>query len=96
MRPLAGMLMKCQGISQVAQRHLTAPKVCTGDELNPSESISFNETVAQYWLRLYDISWLMRDLNKYIARETNKEDNCTGLFWDGRFKSQALLDESAL
>jgi hypothetical protein len=74
---------------------LLPQKYVRGDELNPSESISFNETVAQYWLRLYDISWLMRDLNKYIARETNKEGNCTGLFWEGRFKSQALLDESA-
>jgi hypothetical protein len=64
--------------------------------LGPSESISFNETVAQYRLSLYDISWLMRDLNKYIVREANKEDGCTGRFWEGRFKSQALLDESAV
>jgi hypothetical protein len=38
----------------------------------------------------------MKNLNEYIAREANKEDNCTGRFWEGRYKSQALLDETAV
>jgi hypothetical protein len=37
----------------------------------------------------------MRSLNEPIALQANKEDNCTGLFLEDRFKSQALLDEQA-
>ncbi|MGL6312942.1 transposase [Vibrio sp. WXL103] len=46
--------------------------------------------------RLWSLSWFMKELNYHIACKANKEDSCTGHFWESRFKSQALLDEKAL
>jgi hypothetical protein len=49
-----------------------------------------------YKQHLIDISCFMRSLNEPITREANREDNCTGHFGEGRFKSQALLNEGAI
>jgi len=64
--------------------------------LSEAELKTVRESVKIYRQRLFDVSWFMRCLNEFIAREANKEDKCTGRFWEGRFKSQALLDEKAV
>ena len=45
---------------------------------------------------MHDISWFMKVLNENIAKQANAEDDCTGHFWESRYKSQALLDEQAV
>lgn len=83
------MFYKCPPL---VQRYLDdVDSIFSEAELTEIESLSMT-----YRKRLQCISWFMKLLNEYIARRANKEDECTGYFWERRFRSQAILDEKAL
>lgn len=76
--------------------HILVDRYRNGEALSPSELTVMKEFVATWRQRLHDLGWFMRNINEPIARQANEEDNCKGRFWEGRYKSQALLDEAAL
>ena len=76
----------------LVQRYLSAHR----ERMKPSEIARVEQFAEEYRERFMNISWFMRILNQNIARQANSEDQVTGHFWEGRFKSQVLLDETAL
>lgn len=88
----------------VARRWLTAwstSVLATKQRMAPTQAqvdeiVNDAARVSELRRRLSSISWFMKMLNEFIARRANQEDECTGRFWEGRFKSQRLLDEAAV
>lgn len=66
------------------------------EQMSQGELFQVDRLADLYRQRLCDLSWFMKNLNEFIARKANAEDNVRGHFWESRYKCQALLDEQAL
>lgn len=70
------------------------------DPMNVQKWIEHNtkdsKRLKEYRERLANMGWFMKALKEPLSRMANKEDGCRGAFWEGRYKSIAILDEEAL
>ena len=60
------------------------------------ELVKDRDLVKEMRSRLADPSWFKRQLNQYIATRANKEDDCTGHFFQGRFEHEPISGLFAL
>ena len=62
--------------------HLLVDRYLTEETISAAYLQAVEKLVELWRGRLYDISCYMKCLNEHIARQANKEDKCTGRFWE--------------
>ncbi|PCI64913.1 MAG: hypothetical protein COB38_12210 [Gammaproteobacteria bacterium] len=65
-------------------------------ELKKQAIMADKKKLKEYRRRMGCLSWFMSRLNEPLAKTSNAEDVVKGRFWESRFTSVALLDESAV
>jgi len=79
----------CKRWCQLYSKPVLVERWQSGQTTSETENKAALAIINSWRGRLADISWFMRCLNEFIARKANKEDECSGRFWEG-------LDEDAL
>jgi len=74
----------------------TVKRAYENDTLTKSEQRFVADKINEWRIRLYGIGWFMKEVNLHIAKKANQEDECTGHFWEGRYRSQSLLDDKGV
>ena len=65
-------------------------------EVRRDQLLSSPDHIERLRRTLGSLSFFMKHLKQPIAWRANREDQCTGHFFEGRFYSAALLDEAAV
>ncbi|WP_196140939.1 transposase [Aliikangiella sp. G2MR2-5] len=88
---------------QVAERWLLAypgrldkPEYKQQRELKKLAIMADSTKLQRYRKRLGKLSWFMSRLNEPLAKQSNQEDFVKGRFWESRYQSIPLLDETAV
>ena len=72
------------------------PEYAQQRELKKKAIMADEKKLKKYRTRLGSLSWFMSRLNEPLAKQSNLEDCVKGRFWESRFQSIPLLDETAV
>ncbi len=97
-------LVNRMGTWEVARRWLRVypgKRVLEGPWIEPSEEqvkalAQDKEKIAKIRKRLSNVSWFMSALCEFIARKANREDDCKGRFFAGRFACREITSDGGL
>ncbi|MCW8877980.1 MAG: hypothetical protein OQK04_18240 [Kangiellaceae bacterium] len=72
------------------------PEFAQQRELRKQAIMADKDKLKKYRQRLGNLSWFMSRLNEPLAKQSNQEDCVKGRFWESRYQSIPLLDETAV